>query len=529
MALSWRYTLSFAWSRLRGGSAVIYTIDAVPRSPLWSIPARLYLGSRTHRQFDRAFRDIASYLEGEVEAPYPQTQAQRQLSGRTGARLRGVVEALEKTGFDRNMGDQLVQYVGSATDEACYRIKPYALADAWGEDRETVLRLCLHATRLGLLELTWDVICPLCRGEKDRVSSLSDLRREAHCSSCNIRFDANFDRSVEVTFRPSERIRKLEVASYCVGGPQNTPHILMQQSVAPHSSVSLHMDLAGGVYRLRGPRMATSGLVEVDPSHAASESVSISCSRDDLSPAAVQIAPGRSLLCLHNSGDEEQLLILEKMEWPDDAATAARVSALQDFRDLFSSEVLSPEEGFEVRYLTVMFTDLRSSTAMYRERGDAPAYALVRDHFQVLRDAIAKHHGAVVKTIGDAVMAVFCEPGDAVATGLDIHRAFESGPARHLDLVLKVGLHAGPCIVVNLNGRLDYFGTTVNAAARLEGQSLGGDVVFSSDLMEDPMVRDVVTAPDIRIERGAVELKGFEGPFNICRASLETPSGRSVA
>ena len=95
------------------------------------------------------------------------------------------------------------------------------------------------------------------------------------------------------------------------------------------------------------------------------------------------------------------------MEWPDDAATAARVSALQDFRDLFSSEVLSPEEGFEVRYLTVMFTDLRSSTAMYRERGDAPAYALVRDHFQVLRDAIAKHHGAVVKTIGDAVMAVF--------------------------------------------------------------------------------------------------------------------------
>ena len=95
-----------------------------PRSPLWSIPARLYLGSRTHRQFDRAFRDIASYLEGEVEAPYPQTQAQRQLSGRTGARLRGVVEALEKTGFDRNMGDQLVQYVGSATDGACYRTSP---------------------------------------------------------------------------------------------------------------------------------------------------------------------------------------------------------------------------------------------------------------------------------------------------------------------------------------------------------------------------------------------------------------------
>ena len=135
----------------------------------------------------------------------------------------------------------------------------------------------------------------------------------------------------------------------------------------------------------------------------------------------------------------------------------------------------------------------------------------------------------MVKTIGDAVMAVFCEPGDAVAAGLDIHRAFESEPAKRLDLVLKVGLHARPCIAVNLNGRLDYFGTTVNAAARLEGQSLGGDVVFPSDLLEDPAVCDAVATPDIRTERGAVELKGFEGPFHICRASLETPSAPSVA
>ena len=126
-------------------------------------------------------------------------------------------------------------------------------------------------------------------------------------------------------------------------------------------------------------------------------------------------------------------------------------------------------------------------------------------------------------TIGDSIMAVFREPANALAAAFDIHRAFSPQSERHygLGLVLKVGIHAGPCIAVNLDGRLDYFRTTVNAAVRLGSHRLGGDVVVAADLLEDPVARDVLTRPGVRIERLSVQLKGFEEESEICRIIQE--------
>ena len=84
------------------------------------------------------------------------------------------------------------------------------------------------------------------------------------------------------------------------------------------------------------------------------------------------------------------------------------------------------------------------------------------------------HDGAVVKTIGDAVMASFGDPADAVKAAL----AMQARDRCDHELVLKLGIHVGPSVVVTLNDRLDYFGSTVNMAARLQGQSQGGDIVL---------------------------------------------------
>ena len=458
---------------------------------------------------------MAKYLSEEVEAAYPPLEPRLTPGSQT--RLRNAQSSLFEAGFGQRTSELLTRYVKEAPDDACQRLKPYVLADMWGVDRETILRLCMHATRLGFLDLSWDIMCPFCRGAKERVSSLPGLRGRAHCPSCNIQFDANFDRAVEVTFTPSQQIRQLQVADYCVGGPGNTPHIMVQKSLRPRESVTLPIDLADGVYRLRGPQMAATAVLDVGPSFPATEMVRFSCNWSGVAPQRTEVAAGRTGLCIHNEGEDDLLVMLERMEWPDDAVTAAQVTALQDFRDLFSSEVLAPEEEFQVRYLAFMFTDLRSSTALYRGKGDAPAYALVRDHFQVLRERVAENRGAVVKTIGDAVMAVFREPGDAVAAGLDIHKAFKRESSRYSGLVLKIGVHAGPCIAVNLNERLDYFGTTVNTAVRLEGHSLGGDVVGG-----------VLGRPGIHTERLRVELKGFQEPAEICRITWEGDVGETA-
>ena len=142
--------------------------------------------------------------------------------------------SLANAGFRRDLIQRLTQFLRTSSDDSCGRIRPFTLADDWGEGRESVLRLCLHSTRLGLLDLTWELMCPLCRGAKGQASTLKNLRSEAHCSSCNIRFDANFDRSVQVTFRPSEQIPFSTAEHLLRRGPGNTRHIIVQQEVPPH-------------------------------------------------------------------------------------------------------------------------------------------------------------------------------------------------------------------------------------------------------------------------------------------------------
>ena len=89
-------------------------------------------------------------------------------------------------------------------------------------------------------------------------------------------------------------------------------------------------------------------------------------------------------------------------------------------------------------------------------------------------------------------------------------------------LVLKLGLHDGPCIAVTLNDRLDYFGRTVNLAARLQGQSRGGDVVVSAELAGDPEVAPLLAGRAASREK--VLLRGFAEPVPFLRLGPVSPA-----
>ena len=124
------------------------------------------------------------------------------------------------------------------------------------------------------------------------------------------------------------------------------------------------------------------------------------------------------------------------------------------FRRLCPEQLLRPGDEVEIGSVAIVFTDLQGSTKLYDGLGDASAYRLVRDHFAFLSERIARHHGAIVKTVGDAVMAVFHDPADAVRAVLSIqdevanfnHGRNDSG------IVLKLGLHLGSCIAVTAGG-----------------------------------------------------------------------------
>ena len=125
---------------------------------------------------------------------------------------------------------------------------------------------------------------------------------------------------------------------------------------------------------------------------------------------------------LINETDQAQTFELERTTWSDQAATAADVTILQVFRDLFSSEVLRPGEEISVGSTTLMFTDLRNSTKLYREIGDAPAFGRVREHFEILEQAITAEGGSIVKTMGDSIMAAFRSPVSALQAIWDVQK-----------------------------------------------------------------------------------------------------------
>jgi class 3 adenylate cyclase len=491
--------------RQGGGSRLVYSVWARPRGQLGRLLIPAAIGRTARRRFAETFRRYDRLAARGAVAEVPVASSVRFSPAGRDRLARGRRE-LEAQGADPMLAERLVATVERADDLAVGRLRPYALADAWGADRREVLELCLLATRAGLLELRWELLCPLCRGAKETSGTLAGLERQVHCDACHIDFTADFERSVEITFRPSEAVRAVEANEYCVGGPRVTPHIVAQQILAPGERRALGLALEEGRYRLRAIGLPGSRGIAVNGTGPDRGTLTVAAEWG----AGETLLATRPEVVLANETTVERLVVLERTAWSDRAATAADVTSLQAFRDLFSSEALRPGEEMSVGSLTVVFTDLRDSTRLYREIGDAPAYGSVVGHFDVLRDTVRSEGGAVVKTIGDAVMAVFRRPVPALSAVLAAQAELAAPPSGVRPLVLKAGIHAGPCIAVTLNDRLDYFGSTVNAAARLVSFSSGEDVVVSDAVRDDPEVAALIADDAYQVERLEASLKGFD-------------------
>ncbi len=503
--------------RAGGGTHLVYEVWATPRNVIGRAAIPVQVGLLSKRSFGEIFRRYDREVKSGRPQLYQSSPAKFAQGGE--ARLRVLSERLISQGAKPEIVNRLAETIERADDITLSRMRSHALADYWGLPRKDVLEVCLWATRVGLLDLQWEMICPHCRGAAQTSRSLTGIQSEVLCETCDVDFTVNFDRAVELTFRPNPSVRVVEGLEFCVGGPQVTPHIVLQQLVAPGARREVSLPLEKGRYRLRCSGLAGGQYLKASAEGAAEATLKASEDGWTDEEVALSIEPK---LILENATDKEQYFVLERMAWSDQAATAAEVTALQIFRDLFSNEALRPGEQISVGTLTVLFTDLRGSTQLYREIGDAPAFGCVMSHFDVLREAISEEDGALVKTIGDAVMAVFRRPAGALRAFLTAQQALASPAQGGRPLMLKVGIHAGPCIAVTLNGRLDYFGCTVNMAARLEGLSSGGDVVISSAVHADPEVAEMLYGPEAELKATPFEvmLKGFdEEQFELWRVA----------
>ncbi|MDP2378249.1 adenylate/guanylate cyclase domain-containing protein, partial [Reyranella sp.] len=421
-----------------------------------------------------------------------------------GARERAAAMAgeIDRGPYGNGLGGRLAETVltGMASDLA--HLKPKLLARQFKVAVRPAVEACLAGVRAGLLTMKWDLLCTNCRGPKASASALSELPRGAHCPSCNIDYDRDFEKNVELSFAPAPAVRPILAGGFCLSGPMATPHVAVQLLLAAGERRSVAIDLPAGSYRLR--TLHPGAFVDVE--------------HDGKNPfpglrvtaAGVEASEPGSFV---NDAGFEVAALIEDRTWTREALTAPEVISLQAFRDLFAAATLRPGDEAGVSQVALLFSDLQGSTALYERVGDAQAYNMVRDHFALLAGIVRDHDGAVVKTIGDAVMASFGDPANAVKAAL----AMQAAIADH-DLVLKLGVHVGPSVVVTLNDRLDYFGSTVNMAARLQGQSAGGDIVLSRAVADDPAVKSVLAGVASRAE--SVGLKGFSEPVGFVRLVL---------
>lgn len=489
----------------KGGSTVTYTLEWEPLS----LTGRLF-GARLAEQAGAAVEkrmvQAASFLRGERLTPFEMPPPS--LPEGAQARAEALAVEIDRSPYGNNLGRILSATVlgGMASDLA--PLKPKRLARQLDVSERTAIEACLAAVRAGLLTMRWDLLCTNCRGPKLSVAALSELPRGAHCPSCNIDYDRDFEKNVELSFAPTPAIRPLMDGSFCLSGPMATPHVAVQVLLAPGEQREIEVELPAGRYRLR--TLHPGAVVDFD--HAGGGIFpALSVTADGVSAhSAVKF---RKIVFDNRAGFEVAALI-EDRTWTREALTAPEVISLQAFRDLFAAATLRPGDEAGVGQVALLFTDLQGSTALYERVGDAKAYNMVREHFALLAAIVRDNGGAVVKTIGDAVMASFGDPADAVKAAL----AMQAKLAADTEFVLKVGIHAGPSVVVTLNDRLDYFGSTVNMAARLQGQSRGGDIVLSRTVAEDPAVQALLADLPKRSEE--VTLKGFDRPVGFLR--LET-------
>ena len=448
------------------------------------------------------------------------------------ARLVRLLEKLRGSPVRADLVPMLGERIREGTDDQVVGVRAFALADVWRADRLEVLRLFLYATRVGLFELRWELMCPNCRVPKAESTTLAELPSQFHCETCGIAYGLDFDQRVELRFSVHPSVRPAADAVYCIGGPLRMPHVVAQQYLRPQEERRIDLELDSPL-RLRAVAGAHTVQLVAGPADVRSGPTTLVYSggrwvgpqnRGSAQDGGRLTVPRGGELRLRNQTDSPVLVVLEETEWEGEATTAARVTALQEFRDLFSGEVLAPGQQVGIADVALIFTDLKGSTSLYEGVGDAPAYGRVNRHFELIRQQIVEHHGAVVKTIGDAVMGAFSRLDDAAAAALGMQQRI--GPWCESQgisppLVLKAGLHHGPVIAVNANDHLDYFGRTVNVAARLTAECTGGDIVMLKEVLDEVGA----FTEGVAVEHFKTRLRGLQGERELVRLCLPPRGG----
>ncbi|MDR6287633.1 class 3 adenylate cyclase [Inquilinus ginsengisoli] len=453
-----------------------------------------------------------------------------------------LFDALRRSA-DAGVVDAIEDLVRNGRDEELARLNALGLATARGLDEEKVIAALLHASRLGLFEMSWNILCPSCGGVLGANATLKSVRQQDyHCAFCALDSEPTLDDTVEVSFTVSPRIRSIGAhdpdslgfwdyhRQVFYGSGLAFPEPGMFDALSRKALLEA-VELKAGERMILALQLPAETVIIFDPvthtAHLVESAGEPTADRREITMiftsaraevGRTTLAPGPLRLLLDNR-TERRALVGVYVAGPEMCSliggrrpflTAKRLLTNQTFRDLYRTETLDVEQRLKIMSLTFLFTDLKGSTDLYERVGDLVAYDLVRSHFQVLHEIVASEAGAVVKTIGDAVMATFPEPRRAVSAALRMRDSMRQLNARRgaEELILKIGIHEGPCLAVNLNDRQDYFGQTVNIASRVQALATEDSIFATQAIVRDADSARLLSARGVDATLQALTLRG---------------------
>lgn len=459
-----------------GGTELKHDVWITPRGVIGSVAA-FFESSKLGPSVDRFYRHLDQVLVAGAHAdpfepPHAPSPEHRATVDEICARLHGE-------GFQPVIVEKLAMHLLTAPDAVIATLRPYELADAWGVDRAELFDVMMHAAHEGLLEPTWDVVCPKCMLAHESLHELAQVKRVGTCKACATSFERDLRESVELVFAPHPSVRRIERTTYCAGAPALRPHVLAQQVLDPGEERRITVNLPRGSYRVAGAvAQKPSELMASAVGYEIGATVVAKGERVETRPSIV--LAGEVTVVMRNESDHEETIRIEVPGARDDGVSAATAMTHPSFRELFTGQLLAHGEHLRVSQLAFVFVALVGREALYQKLGDVDACAELSRLDVLVHEAAHAHEGTLVPSSLELMVIAFPTALRALRMALALR-----GRVSSLSTPVAIAAHDGRCLALTREGKAEFFGETLHRGQLLLGDCPPGGVALSASFAAD--------------------------------------------
>ena len=509
--ISWKFSLDF--DENDDGARVTFCVNAEPTGNFQSIFRTKSELKKQLKSMNKMFKTVQQFFDGDLSHPFP-----RKKSVQVNDAVRHQMLRVEKSSYGHGLTRRLVDLAFNGLESEVANIRPHHIANRWQKPVQHITELLMSAAKEGLLEYRWHMSCQACGHMQGSIPSLDRVPKSCQCEACGKDFIRDFSKNVEMVFRPHRAHRTASEGYFCYVNPSRRRRTLAYMHLEPNER--LEMNIPWPQTEALNVNIEQTGedimFYERQP-----RPICLRATETGRFVESVPSADQKANMVIVNERDVPLTIAVRMPYAPQMRYTGMEAITSHAFRELCGHDVLERSDEIPLSNVTVMFTDLKDSTRMYEDVGDLRAYQMVRDHFDMMSRIVRANGGALVKTIGDAIMAVFMHPKDAVMAGLSIQNECYQFNQRYDNrkAIIKMGIHSGPCVSVLMNGRIDFFGQMINTAARLQANSVGQDMVISLPVVADADVARMIRPYGAKAEK--VMVKGLDEPVQFLRLQFD--------